>query len=455
MPTSVFVDTMIYLHFNRLDSIPLKTIVGDDQISIVLPRVTIKELDYHKDSHSQQSVRDRARRMLSEIERADEGGSFFFGYPIEVLLNWPAINDDLVGLNKDRQDDVLLASILEYKSRNPNRRSLVVTDDTGLRLACRQHGIERIGLERKYQLPPEADRHAQEARKLRIENERLKSSIPKLEFGFCSPDGPLDHCKHRLPSILFKPNDVEAARARLHQLCPVVEKFPPLDGGKLKAALASLPEDQSVRDAILSLKQVGTAKTFPLHIEDSEYERYSRERVTYLERCEQYLTNLAEHDHLLSLTIDIEMELRNTGRSPGEDVDLHAHFPDGFELTERGGFAREPMPPEPPKPPRSIAHNLSRAIELCLDRQLPDYARFKLPSFAPPSSFRLAKTQSYDLSDHFDRVKHGYCQQLPPLKCTFSSIDDLKSFSVDFSITAANLQVATEGTLHVIIERSL
>ncbi|KPJ72399.1 MAG: hypothetical protein AMS14_07805 [Planctomycetes bacterium DG_20] len=53
----VFLDTMILLHYRPLDELDLPRIVGTDQVVVVVPRITLRELDRHKNIHTSRRVR--------------------------------------------------------------------------------------------------------------------------------------------------------------------------------------------------------------------------------------------------------------------------------------------------------------------------------------------------------------------------------------------------------------
>lgn len=77
-----------------------------------------------------------------------------------------------------------------------------------------------------------------------------------------------------------------------------------------------------------------------------------------------------------------------------------------------------------------------------------------LLSVNPPSSFRLKKTNSYDISDHFARIKHGTTENLPELTLVFDSFDEASSFNCDYTIRVGNLPEPIAGKLHFVIEKS-
>ena len=52
----MFMDAMIYLHCKPVHEINSKELFGVDEITLQVPRITIRELDGHKDSHSSNRI---------------------------------------------------------------------------------------------------------------------------------------------------------------------------------------------------------------------------------------------------------------------------------------------------------------------------------------------------------------------------------------------------------------
>lgn len=64
--------------------------------------------------------------------------------------------------------------------------------------------------------------------------------------------------------------------------------------------------------------------------------------------------------------------------------------------------------------------------------------------------FSLCKTtNSYEVRDSFQRIKHGHSADVKEFTLTFSSYANAGSFGIDYRITAANLPVPVEGRLNV------
>jgi hypothetical protein len=133
-------------------------------------------------------------------------------------------------LNPLWNDDLLIASVLEYKALMPSEQTFLVTDDTGARLTCRHLGVRTAQLPDKYRLPPELSEDEKETIRLRRENEKLKNALPRLAIGFGNDMEPVGRFSLRAPE-------------------PVDEKRIAQKLSKLKGEFPELPEKQTLPSA--------------------------------------------------------------------------------------------------------------------------------------------------------------------------------------------------------------
>ena len=71
--------------------------------------------------------------------------------------------------------------------------------------------------------------------------------------------------------------------------------------------------------------------------------------------------------------------------------------------------------------------------------------------FASLSTFRVRKTNSYEVSDHFKRIKQGQTATLPELVLIFDSYEVAKSFHCTYDIVVSNLPERITGELHFVV----
>jgi hypothetical protein len=432
---SVFLDTMVYLHFVPFDQIDFAAIVDAELVTIVVPRVTFKELEKHKINHASARTRERARQALVLLEKCIESGSpVRDGVSIAFIPRLPRLDMEQYGLNPLWNDDVLIASVVEYRSDNPSEETILVTDDTGARLTCRHLGVKTIRPPEKYRLAPELDDDEKETRRLRRELEKLQHALPKLAIGFVDGMELVRHFSLRPP----EPVNESVIAKTLAQLKRALPEH------TLKKASASAD------DPMLSgLAQMFTVTDAFGGIPDEEVRRYNEERLTYFDEYAQYMRATASLKNRLARTLRFTIAISNTGTAPAEDVDLRLYFPDGFSLCAEDELPAAPKEPSQPTMPRSQMEMLSASVVMPGFRMPELY----LPDVGPPSSFRLRKTNSYEVSDHFDRIKHGQTEALRQLFLMYDSHEAAASFHCNYEISVGNLPVVLTGSLHFVIEK--
>lgn len=330
-----FLDTMIWLHFRAIEDLDVsRFVLHGESLGIVVPRVTLRELDKHKDSHKSSKVRDRARRALQMMEQIGTRKDFQCknGIGIEVYEKLPAVDFEAHGLSRESPDESLIASILTYRNENPGETIRFFTDDSTPRIVARTLGIDAAGFPEDLKLAAEPDPIEQENRKLKDELHRLKSVRPVLECGFLvgsKRKGTLSVtvAKHAELSEQMVAAELQRLREQYpHQSPP---KRPP-------------PTELSV--AILQLADT-------LGVPASEYARYNRDVDEFIKEMDQYLRGMVQREIEKGLCTSLTIQIANTGNAPAEDVDIWLHFPDGCILYEE--FPDDLDEPEPPVLPQS------------------------------------------------------------------------------------------------------
>lgn len=435
MPKVAFLDTMIYLHYKPVEEVPWPDLLETDQVHILVPRVTIGELDNHKDTNAQRKLRERARRILQRIEGWEETQptKLRAGVVIQVHYRLPRLDFAEFDLDPSRNDDVLIATALDYKQQNPSADVVLVTQDTTPRMVARALGLSVAKLADELKLPVEADPVEQENRELRRQLERLQAASPKLFLRFQGEEAD-NRTVFDLQRLPAKPE--EYIREQVEQLR---EKYP-----------AQWREQTPFGPMLVP----------PEH----EYRRYNAERERYFEQYEEYLLGTWEREKKRRLSFRIALELVNDGTAPAEDVDLYLHFPDGFVLLEESDLEDEEEmygPPRPPRPPRTSAEMMSEQVKsslLSTQPYIPDlsYLNSVHSRLGPPpniSSPTIRETESYEVEWTVQRLKHKQAAPLQPLIVTFRHYESASSFGIDYRLHAGNLPDKVEGKLHVVVKK--
>jgi hypothetical protein len=434
----VFFDTMVFLHYRCIEDLNLTEIFGPGPHAVIMPRITLRELDKHKNTHSSGRIRERARRMLKKIEGWTAGEEIRPSVSMEFMKGVPTVDYRSLGLNRDWADDILIASVLQYSTDHPDEVSVVlVTQDSGPRITASQLGIRVMELPEQYKLPTEPDPLEAENRELVRTISALQNALPKLTVSFAGSEQPEQHATFALPP---PPDSMEDEITRkIEELKGKLPKQHPPD---------RTPPNPKSPVTLMQAQLAGLGHLDPIAAE--EYERYNRGVDEYLRSYEGYMRDTWELQATNKRSIGFEIEIRNTGTAPAEDVDVLFHFPDGFLLFSEEELPEIPKEPSPPRKPRTRIQIMSESIG-----RIPrlDLVRPVMPDIRVPSSFSIERTQSYDVRDHFPRIKHGDKAVLPEIFLTFDSYETVSSFACNYTIRPANLPTPITGELHFVIEK--
>lgn len=430
----VFLDTMMYLHWQPVENIPWPDVLGNKAVTIVVPYITVHELDEHKCTHPSQKIRDRAASQLKTIhECITQGRPLREGVTLKDFKCSIDYDYSASGLDRNWNDDVLIAAILDFKNMNADTRVVLLSNDTGPKLHAHRFGIECIDLDEKYRIPPEEDLVLKENRELKNEILRIQAASPQLAVCFQDNESSSfqKYTLKRVKESTVMGKDEMAAKLRA--------KFP-----KMSPPLLPAPKSPLASHSIISGLEYSI-------IPKREYERYNDDVDEYIARYLAYHKELINYRARSERMISLAIAVRNTGGAPAEDVDVHIHFPDGFEMFTDDNLPDEPSAPIPPQKPRTSTEILRSQIKI------PNLAAdlFRPPFHSStPNTFRLDRTNSYDLKDHLARIKHGYIIKLRTLHIVFNSYDEAASFGINYLLSAANMPTSAKGQLNIVIERA-
>ncbi len=426
---SIFLDTNIFLHFTSFDEIQWLKESDCSECEIVLSPFVIDELDKKKVGTSK--VGNRARTALQKIEKLIEANKLEIqkGVQINIVDHKPTKGFyDQHELNYDEPDQRILASIIDYRLKNPTTTIVLCSDDIGPRLRAKNFQIETLKLSDVYRLASEESENEKKIKKLEHENLLLKTKIPKLKLEF---DNGLEYKKIKVKesSLLARDQFIEINILKIKDETPYLEILNKKDSnGNTLSAI-------SMQLAALSQDQV---------------DQYNIDLDKYFEEVEQYLESLYEFEHQQELSYPIEISIFNEGTVPGEEIDVHLHFPDGFDLMEPNDLIKLPKKPDPPYRPkhRMDFRSLSINPAIFLPRT----------QFTPPSNIdfnrpSIKKTNSYDVNMYRKYIKHSYSVKLDDLVMVYKQRDDVTNYQIEYKITAANMPQGVSGQLNIIFEK--
>jgi hypothetical protein len=453
MKKTIFLDTNIFLHYKDFDQIDWLSILQVDSIIIIIPPVTVRELNKNKDSNSITRIRKRAGTIIKKLSKLFETDlQVQLHDSIEIKLEGrdPVIDFATYQLSRDVQDDHLIASILTYRNELPGVDIVLVTSDSGLILwaKAQTQNITTIRLSESLKLSEEPDPEQETIRQLKEELRKQQLRKPQLLLAF--EDGE-QHATFTLTRpIVMKQDEINKKINEIKASCPY---------------MAPEPKDNDVSDLSETVSQLyarlAPAMSMALLGSTSEEDivKYSKELDLFYQLYAKYLQDEADFHNLKLRTIQLTIWLTNDGTAPSEDIDVFMQFPDGFNLFEEGKFPKPPKPPEPPTPPKTQMQKMLEMPSIYANIPYLDTDRLygPAPVHPPPnvSSPSIKRTSSYDVEIHVQRLKHQLREAFDSFYVVFDSYVIAQSFQVNYEILAADLPHKATGTLHIIIEKDV
>ena len=221
---AVFVDSNGFLQAKDLKDADWRALLPAVlRVEIMVVPAVIAELDAKK-TETKDRIRKRARAALHHIDAASDANPMRLVLkerPVVVALNVPHVAPIVwrrhAGLDPSRPDDQLIAQALETETALPK---IVLTHDSGPRIAARRAGLTAMTIPASWLLPDPVDDDRKKLQRLQRENEALKSRVPHVTAAWSNDsEEPLVLEQLKVPS--FSAAEIEllvaATRARSPQ----------------------------------------------------------------------------------------------------------------------------------------------------------------------------------------------------------------------------------------------
>ncbi len=453
--TFLFVDTNVLLHFKRLEEIDWLKLSGTRLVTILLCPTVIRELDRQKSLHPQHKIRKRSQEITSSLHRRLIGKSptkIRDGVDIHFIAEDPSTDFTNNNLRPEINDDWIIASAIEWKQIHSGDETKIVTADLGLTIKSRSHGIEVIA-------PLELDRHPEvvdgdEKKILQLQRQlaKLQNSIPVLNVAFSDKETISRH--ELLPQAQPDPKAIDREIARIKAKHPALP-LPTKPESPKTGIIPSTLDSKSLKYSAIS--DLFTSKIGGLNfLTQEKIVEYNSKLERFYKEYEHYINALHCIRNTELRSIEFSLIVENQGSCPADEVDIHLHFPDGFQLFEKDSddIPNALEPPSPPKPLNPFGIDSFPDLSYFNHHSLirPNYSSRVGP---PPnvSSPTIRRTNSYDVDLDIKRAKHGYIYTIGHFIAVFDSYEEAKSFTIEYSITASNLPNPSTGRLSVVISK--
>ena len=424
----VFLDTNIFIHFSDFEQLDWQTIIDTKKdIVITLAPIVIDELDKHK-YNKNPKISKRVKKILPKIEKYIDNPElckydfkYIFSRPLEITFTENK-------LDRNEQDDCLLATIIEFSKTLANSESLVyITNDVGPRLKAKTLNIPTLKLTDDCLLPNELDEAEIKNIKLQNELNDLKSKAPILSLSFANESNLM---KYKRNHIEYSKKDFienEMKKARIDN--PYMVYRDPTQGQNKNSSITFL-------------------HSTAFSLSETQIIEYNKQLDIYFKEHEKYAEKLFEAFEFTSNTIEIELVLDNKGTSPALDIDIEIHFPDGFELFQEKDISKISKKASLPYKPKH-RYDFNFNLDPIGISSIQTNRNVDLSSFNQP---KIKKTNSYLVSYPVQSLKHNQSFELEKLYAKFKNIKEAKGFTLDYKLIVSNITKVITGQLHISFE---
>lgn len=420
-----FLDTNMLLHYPVPDQVDWPDIMETKEVTIVIAPVVFRELNRHKDKPESRRLRDRAATVLKWFDTFVENPTRPLREHVGLLLlpTDPTLNFGKYSLSRDLNDDWLLASILQFQISKPAEKTVLVTEDRGLRVKAMGQTLKVARLPDTLRFPDEPDEIEKKLRQTEDELRRLRNAVPDLKLVF--EDGE-DHTRVavRLP---VKTTAEQIAEV----MAEVMKKYP------------------QKREPVGYFGS--SVNKFAATLANSTVRSYNHQIETFYADYERYLNELNELGDKKARTVVLKVRLSNNGSCPATNVHVFLHFPDGIAVYDEDSFEDVLVEPVEPRAPGEGLRGGIAALAEPWSLVPPRMPVIDSP-FANVSGWSVKRSNSYDVSAHVKESIHGLPVDLDSLYAMFESRQAVKSFPIEYELLASNIPEKLTGKLHVIVE---
>jgi rRNA-processing protein FCF1 len=415
---TVVIDTNLFLHYKQPDQLDWSAL-QEEAIEVVVPSTVIRELEKAKTFGKTERIRNRAGRMTAWLSGLmDEGFNVELkpGMRLRFEINEPKVDFAENNLNREVQDDVLIAALLAI-AQTSTSIPIVATADVGVKAKARVRKFPVFTPRDSDKLADEPDQRDKELKELRKENEQLKNRQPRLAVHF------------------------SGAELRLNVVRPLPNPMPPTVR-EIMREFPLLGESNGERP-LTGMHSL----LFSSAISKTARERYNEMLKKYYTEYEKYTQQVGRLRMLEARRLELPLSILNEGTAPATDIDVIIQFPERTRLFIDERLIAEPKPPEPPKMPTPYMFG----------EDLLSLRDFTAPTTIHPNLFqREQKSWSFSTKENvahykLDRLKQGFHRDLPVIFLQYQGADDMESSSIAVQVSAAESVAPAMQQLHLIV----
>jgi hypothetical protein len=330
---TLYVDTNIFLHYPPLDQIDWQSLTQGDRVELVVCMPVIHELDEKKNDPL---LGQRAKRSLQDISRLSQPNVLIRdGVALRTQLEEAVPSEMSAPLVHAVRDDQIIH--LAKTAAASGKKVLLVSEDTGIILKGRLHGLPCVCPHSDTRLENPLSTQAQTIRDLQADLARYKSRRAQLVVKASSTPSSADASTEviliqRAGQALDAVDVMREVRRRHRPIREGVARsyVPLLDSGMISVEAAR---------------------------------QYNNKLKTFYHDYEEYLHAVEAYAQKRARILLFSLWLVNVGTLTGEDISIDVIFPLGFarmslESKAKRTWDAPPQAPTPPKFPRSIGASI-------------------------------------------------------------------------------------------------
>lgn len=193
----LFLDTNSFIEFQPFESIKWSEVCGNNDFTIVISPIVIREINKHKDN-TKGKKRERARKARKRINEIAKGTSPS-RFNVEFCKDPSRLAFENPQFNKEIADDWLIFSTIEFSADNDSK--IIVTNDTGIYLVAKEFGIRTIEIPEKYLAPSDPTDEELQIKDLKRRLQEFEESLPHVILSFAEGQNTLSLKRKEIPNM--------------------------------------------------------------------------------------------------------------------------------------------------------------------------------------------------------------------------------------------------------------
>lgn len=385
----IFPDTNVFLQCRALNEVPWSEITQAEEIELLIGAPVQDEIDRLKsDGNLRRARRAREANSLFRGALASAGESVTVreSEPRVTLRFAPLLppkRETPETLDLARADDRLLDEVMHYRRIEPSAK--ILSNDTGMMLRARRHGVLLIAVPESWLLPPEKDERERQIEALRAEVAGLRNTEAVLSLSLADEQGrPIEAIGGPIP--LYP----DLAVTEIAGLIDAIRRCHP--EAKSFSSATVPPTNPELPALRLPLESM-----FPRRAPSTEQiARYHKEYEVWIGKVHKLLEQLGSSLNIRPRIRKIQLTLSNTSARPADEVLLELKMHGNATLLAAVGndvpalvkqaekLPVEVLLPHPPTPPKgeNLYETLARGFgprdwATKLRTSMPDYSGFR------------------------------------------------------------------------------